>query len=314
MKADIILSGVGGQGILSIAAVIGEAALKEGLYMKQAEVHGMSQRGGDVQSNLRLSDQPIASDLIPLGQADLIISLEPMEALRYLPYLKKDGWLVTNSQPFINIPNYPEMGKVNEELEKLPHKVVLDVEAIAKEVGSVRAANIVMLGAAAPFIGIEYDKIADVKAQDESGDLVKEGQQMPAFTIMNDNGTQVPSSSLKGKVILINFFATWCPPCQKELAEVQKILWPKYKDNKDFVLLVIGREHTDVELQKYNEKKGFTFPLYPDKNRAIYGAFAKNLIPRSYLVDKTGKVVYATKGYSDEEFAELMKRIEAALK
>ena len=100
--------------------------------MKQAEVHGMSQRGGDVQSNLRLSDQPIASDLIPLGQADLIISLEPMEALRYLPYLKK-----------------------------LPHKVVLDVEAIAKEVGSVRAANIVMLGAAAPFIGIEYDKIAD---------------------------------------------------------------------------------------------------------------------------------------------------------
>ncbi len=155
MKADIILSGVGGQGILSIAAVIGEAALKEGLYMKQAEVHGMSQRGGDVQSNLRLSDQPIASDLIPLGQADLIISLEPMEALRYLPYLKKDGWLVTNSQP------YPEMGKVNEELEKLPHKVVLDVEAIAKEVGSVRAANIVMLGAAAPFIGIEYDKIAD---------------------------------------------------------------------------------------------------------------------------------------------------------
>mgnify|MGYP000972747194 CR=1 FL=1 len=103
MKADIILSGVGGQGILSIAAVIGEAALKEGLYMKQAEVHGMSQRGGDVQSNLRLSDQPIASDLIPLGQADLIISLEPMEALRYLPYLKKDGWLVTNSQPFINI-------------------------------------------------------------------------------------------------------------------------------------------------------------------------------------------------------------------
>lgn len=129
--------------------------------MKQAEVHGMSQRGGDVQSNLRLSDQPIASDLIPLGQADLIVSLEPMEALRYLPYLKKDGWLVTNSRPFINIPNYPEVEKVDEELEKLPHKVVLDVETIAKEVGSVRAANIVMLGAAAPFIGIEYDKIAD---------------------------------------------------------------------------------------------------------------------------------------------------------
>ena len=153
-----------------------------------------------------------------------------------------------------------------------------------------------------------------VKAQDGSGDLVKVGQQMPAFTIVNDNGTQTLSSSLKGKVILVNFFATWCPPCQKELAEVQKTLWPKYKDNKDFALLVIGREHTDAELQKYNEKKGFTFPLYPDRNRAIYGAFAKNLIPRSYLVDKTGNVIYATKGYSDEEFAELMEKIVAALK
>ena len=161
MRADIILSGVGGQGILSIAAVIGEAALKEGLYMKQAEVHGMSQRGGDVQSNLRLSDQPIASDLIPKGHADLIISLEPMESLRYLPYLKEDGWLVTNSQPFVNIPNYPDMEKVNEELDKLPHKVILDVEAIAKGVATARAANIVMLGAAAPFIGIEYNKIED---------------------------------------------------------------------------------------------------------------------------------------------------------
>ncbi len=161
MKTDIILSGVGGQGILSIAAAIGEAALKEGLYMKQAEVHGMSQRGGDVQSNLRLSDQPIASDLIPLGHADLIISLEPMESLRYLPYLNKEGWLVTNSQPFINIPNYPEMEKVNAELNKLPHKVVLDVEAIAKEAGSIRAANIVMLGAATPFLGLEYEKIEE---------------------------------------------------------------------------------------------------------------------------------------------------------
>ena len=161
MKTDIKEAGGGGQGSLSIAAVIGEAALEEGLHMKQAEVHGMSQRGGDVQSNLRISDCPIASDLIPRGQADLIISLEPMEALRYLPYLKKAGWLVTNSQPFVNIPNYPEMDKINEALAQVPNKVVLDVEAIAKELGSVRAANIVMLGAAAPFIGIEYDKIAD---------------------------------------------------------------------------------------------------------------------------------------------------------
>ena len=161
MKIDIILSGVGGQGILSIAAVIGEAALKEGLYMKQAEVHGMSQRGGDVQSNLRLSDKPVASDLIPVGQADLIISLEPMESLRYLPYLKKDGWLVTNARPFVNIPNYPDMDKVTAEIEKLPNKVIIDVEAIAKDLGSTRVANIVMLGAATPYLGIDYNKIAD---------------------------------------------------------------------------------------------------------------------------------------------------------
>lgn len=161
METDIILSGVGGQGILSIAAIIGEAALKEGLYMKQSEVHGMSQRGGDVQSNLRLSDKPIASDLIPIGQADLIISLEPMEALRYLPYLNKKGWLVTNTKPYTNVPNYPEMDKVMAELNKLPHKVLLDVETIAKEVGSPRTANMVMLGAATPFLGIDYEKIAD---------------------------------------------------------------------------------------------------------------------------------------------------------
>ena len=127
--------------------------------MKQAEVHGMSQRGGDVQSNLRISDKPIASDLIPLGKADLIISLEPMEALRYLPYLAKDGWIVTNSTPFINIPNYPEPEDVIKEINKMPHKIILDVDTIAKESGSPRTANIVMLGAASPFLGIPYEQI-----------------------------------------------------------------------------------------------------------------------------------------------------------
>lgn len=161
MKVDIILSGVGGQGILSIAAVIGKAAIKNDLHMKQAEVHGMSQRGGDVQSNLRISDKPIASDLIPKGAADLIISLEPMEALRYLPYLKKEGWIVSNTQPFENINNYPDINAIHEEIKKIPNHVLLDVEAIAKEVGSVRTANIVMLGASAPFLNIEYNALED---------------------------------------------------------------------------------------------------------------------------------------------------------
>lgn len=159
MKKDIILSGVGGQGILSIAAVIGQAALKDGLYLKQAEVHGMSQRGGDVQSNLRLSDRPIASDLIPTGKCDLIISLEPMEALRYLPYLDEEGWLVTNAVPFVNIPNYPSEDAVKAEIERLPHHILLDVNQTAKEVGSPRVANIVLLGATIPFLGIGYDKV-----------------------------------------------------------------------------------------------------------------------------------------------------------
>jgi len=159
MKTDIILSGVGGQGILSIAAVIGEAAVHRNLYMKQAEVHGMSQRGGDVQSNLRISDQPIHSDLIAKGKADLILSLEPMEALRYLPYLSKEGWIVTNSTPFNNIPNYPEASDLQKALDSVPNKVILDIDSIAKDLGSTRVSNIVMLGAATPFIGIGYAEI-----------------------------------------------------------------------------------------------------------------------------------------------------------
>ncbi len=161
MNTDIILSGVGGQGILSIATIIGAAAINDNLYIKQAEVHGMSQRGGDVQSNLRISSAPIASDLIPLGKADLIISLEPMEAMRYLPYLKKDGWVITNTEPFVNIPDYPDLDTLMQRIEALPHHVALDVAAIASEAASPRAANIVLLGAAAPFLGIDIAKIED---------------------------------------------------------------------------------------------------------------------------------------------------------
>ena len=154
MKKDIILAGVGGQGILSIATVIGEAAMAEGWNIKQAEVHGMSQRGGDVQSNLRLSTEPIASDLIAKGGADIIISLEPMEALRYLQYLKKDGWVVTSNVPFINIPNYPEQAALDAELAALPAVDLLDIEAVAKDAGNARGANMVLLGMAARHLEI----------------------------------------------------------------------------------------------------------------------------------------------------------------
>ena len=157
MKSDIILSGVGGQGILSIAATIGMAALENNLQLKQSEVHGMSQRGGAVESHLRISDKEIASDLIPVGKADLIISVEPMESLRYLPYLSENGWLVTNSTPFVNITDYPDMNDVIKTIESLPHHVVIDADGIAKKIKSPRSSNMVMLGASSPFLDIPYE-------------------------------------------------------------------------------------------------------------------------------------------------------------
>lgn len=155
MKKDIILCGVGGQGILSIATIIGEAATKSNVNLKQAEVHGMSQRGGDVQSNLRLSTDTIYSDLIALGSADVVISMEPMESLRYLPYLSQTGVIVTSNKPFVNIPNYPEEEALFAEIDALPNTVVkLDIEQVAKDTGNARGANMVLLGMAAPYIEI----------------------------------------------------------------------------------------------------------------------------------------------------------------
>ena len=159
MKRDIILAGVGGQGILSIAAVIGMAAVESGLYLKQAEVHGMSQRGGDVQSHLRLSDKPISSDLIPIGSCDMILSVEPMEALRYLPFLAPEGWVITSSKPFENIDDYPAEEALFEEIRKIKNHVILDASAIAKELGSQKVSNMVMLGAASDYLGLELERL-----------------------------------------------------------------------------------------------------------------------------------------------------------
>lgn len=152
MKTNIILAGVGGQGILTIAAILDTAALRSNLNIKQAEVHGMSQRGGAVQSHVRISDSEIFSDLIPLGKVDLIISVEPMELLRYLPFLKKDGYLVTDSNPFVNITNYPEVKNLHKEINKHSNSVLIDAKKIAKELGNSKATNVVLLGAASSMI------------------------------------------------------------------------------------------------------------------------------------------------------------------
>ncbi|MBE6185907.1 MAG: indolepyruvate oxidoreductase subunit beta [Alistipes sp.] len=154
MKKDIILAGVGGQGILTIATIIGDAAAVAGLSLKQAEVHGMSQRGGDVQSNLRLSTEEIYSDLIRQGTADLIISMEPMEALRYVDALDAQGWVVTSSHPYKNIPNYPDEESMMAELKALPRTAILPIEDIAKENSVPKCANVVLLGMAAKYIEI----------------------------------------------------------------------------------------------------------------------------------------------------------------
>jgi indolepyruvate ferredoxin oxidoreductase beta subunit len=159
MKTNIVLAGVGGQGILTIAAVLDTAAIASNLYLKQSEVHGMSQRGGAVHSHVRISDKEIFSDLIPLGKADIIISVEPMELLRYLPYLKKDGYLVTDSNPFENIAHYPELEKVYDEIKSHKNHILIDAKKIAKDLGNSRATNIVLVGAASSKLPLSEESL-----------------------------------------------------------------------------------------------------------------------------------------------------------
>jgi len=152
MELNIILSGVGGQGILTIAYILDKASVARSYHLKQAEIHGMARRGGAVQTHLRISDRPIFSDLVPQARADLIISIEPLEANRYLRYLKRDGAVVSSSTPLKNIPDYPDEGELLRHLLSLPNVVLLDAGKIAQKAGSARSENVVMLGAATPFL------------------------------------------------------------------------------------------------------------------------------------------------------------------
>jgi indolepyruvate ferredoxin oxidoreductase, beta subunit len=159
MKYDIILAGVGGQGVLSVSVIIASGAMHEGLSVKQSEVHGMSQRGGEVQANLRLADGPIASDLIPKGRASLILSMEPLESLRYLPWLKPEGTLITAIDPVDNISPYPPLEGLLAQIRSLPHAILVDAERLARQAGSARATNMVMVGAASPLLPIKVETL-----------------------------------------------------------------------------------------------------------------------------------------------------------
>jgi indolepyruvate ferredoxin oxidoreductase beta subunit len=176
MKQDIVLAGVGGQGILSIAFVIDNAALKKGLKIKQAEVHGMAQRGGAVQSHLRLSEEEIHSDLIPKGEVDMILSVEPLETLRYLDYLGPGGYVVTSSTPMVNIPDYPDVDEVLSSIRRVERAIVVDSGELAREAGSGRAQNMVMLGAASPHLILDEADILEfieVLFRDRGGRIVE---------------------------------------------------------------------------------------------------------------------------------------------
>ena len=161
MKNDIVLAGVGGQGILTIAAIIAQAAVKSGLNVKQSEVHGMSQRGGSVEAHLRISSEPIYSDLIAPGTADVVLSVEPMEALRQRRYLAADGAILANAKPVTNIGDYPELAAIHDEIKKSPKSVVFDAEGIAANLGTARAMNMVMLGAISVFLDMPESLLKD---------------------------------------------------------------------------------------------------------------------------------------------------------
>jgi indolepyruvate ferredoxin oxidoreductase beta subunit len=159
MKYDVILAGVGGQGVLSVASIIAHAALGEGLHVRQSEVHGMAQRGGAVLAHLRLSDKKIAGDLVPKGGADLIISMEPLESLRYVSWLKSGSVLVTAAEPFVNITDYPDINEVISSIKSLPHWRLVEAAALAKEAGLARAVNTVMVGAASCFLPLKTESL-----------------------------------------------------------------------------------------------------------------------------------------------------------
>lgn len=159
MKFDIILAGVGGQGVLSMSAVIAGASARVGWQVKQSEVHGMAQRGGAVLAHLRMAEGPVYSDLIPRGRADLILSLEPMESLRYLEYLSSTGTVATAVEPVRNIDDYPDLDGLLAAIRAIPSSILVEAGDLAKQAGNVKTANMVMVGAVAHLLPVTEEAL-----------------------------------------------------------------------------------------------------------------------------------------------------------
>lgn len=149
-------------------------------------------------------------------------------------------------------------------------------------------------------------------AQDEFT-KAKQGEIAPDFTFETAPGKTQKLSDLKGKVVWINFFATWCPPCRKELPALQKEVYNKYKNNDDFVLIILGREHNWDEINKFKTEQGFTMPFYPDPEREVFSVYADQNIPRNFIIDKDGKIAISSIGFEEEEFKELSTKLKVLI-
>lgn len=149
--------------------------------------------------------------------------------------------------------------------------------------------------------------------EETESSFVKEGAEMPHFTFKDIEGKERSSDEFKGKVILINFFATWCQPCLVEMSLLQKQIWKKYKDNPNFIIASFGRDHSQEEIKEFIHKKNLSFNVFPDKGRLVYNLFASKFIPRNYLIDKDGKTVLLSTGFSEEEFQLLKDKIQSLL-